>query len=105
MSVIDWDAKPEPWRTIGKDWAAQVRHMMSGYVMPPFPPRRPPTAGDRLRELRRAKRLTQQQLGEMSGYADTHISAIEAGRIKQPRLQCRRDIALALGVYVREIWR
>ena len=105
LSVVDWDAKPEPWRSIGKMWAAKVRGILADYVMPEIPVRQRPGPGDRLRDLRRGRGLTQLALAQRAGYADTHISAIETGRIKQPRISMRRDIAQALGVTVKEIWR
>jgi transcriptional regulator with XRE-family HTH domain len=60
--------------------------------------RSPRTLGRNIRRLRRARGLTQEQLGTRVGGADkSHISRIEAGRI-DPTLSTARAIAKALGV-------
>jgi len=42
------------------------------------------TLGSTIRELRRAKGITQQQLGEAAGVDDTYISKIEKDRLPYP---------------------
>ena len=51
--------------------------------------------GQRLRELRTKRRLTQQVLAEAAGIPQTHVSAIELG-LMQPNLGTLLRLALAL---------
>ncbi|HYI12784.1 MAG TPA: helix-turn-helix transcriptional regulator [Thermoanaerobaculia bacterium] len=51
--------------------------------------------GQRLRELRTKRRLTQQALAETAGIPQTHVSAIELG-LMQPNLGTLLRLALAL---------
>ena len=52
----------------------------------------------RLRQIRRAKDQTQQQLGELAKINYTTISRIESGEAKQVYADTVRDLAEALGV-------
>jgi hypothetical protein len=38
MSAIDWEAKPEPWRTIGQRFVAELDWIMRGGPRPPCYP-------------------------------------------------------------------
>ena len=61
-------------------------------------------AGTRLRELRRERALSQQNLERMTGVAQSTLSALESGkRDAQPRTV--RKLADALGVEPRELMR
>jgi repressor LexA len=61
-------------------------------------------AGARLRELRRERALSQQDLERMTGIAQSTLSALESGkRDAQPRTV--RKLADALGVEPRELMR
>ncbi|HYI10163.1 MAG TPA: helix-turn-helix transcriptional regulator [Thermoanaerobaculia bacterium] len=51
--------------------------------------------GQRVRELRTKRRLTQQALAETAGIPQTHVSAIELG-LMQPNLGTLLRLALAL---------
>jgi XRE family transcriptional regulator, regulator of sulfur utilization len=51
--------------------------------------------GQRVRELRTKRRLTQQVLAESAGIPQTHVSAIELG-LMQPNLGTLLRLALAL---------
>lgn len=52
----------------------------------------------RLRKVRRAKDLTQQELGRLAGINYTTISRIESGEAKQVYAETVRDLARALQV-------
>ena len=52
----------------------------------------------RLRSIRRAKDLTQQQLEKLSGVHYTTISRIESGEAKQVYAETVRELAKALDV-------
>jgi transcriptional regulator with XRE-family HTH domain len=54
--------------------------------------------GSRLRRVRRAKDLTQQELGKLAGVNYTTISRIESGEAKQIYVETFRALAKALGV-------
>ena len=58
--------------------------------------------GNKIRELRRASHLTQEQLAEAVNLSTNHISVIERG-VKTPKLDTFVDIANALGVSADEI--
>lgn len=57
------------------------------------------TIGERIKQERKAKGLTQKQLGELSGTSEITIRQYEIGK-RQPRLEPLRQIAKALGVTV-----
>jgi transcriptional regulator with XRE-family HTH domain len=54
--------------------------------------------GERIRELRRERLLTQEDLAEKSGLNANSIVRIENGTIKEPRFSTVRKLAAALGV-------
>jgi transcriptional regulator with XRE-family HTH domain len=54
--------------------------------------------GDRLKELRKAKGLTQLQLSQASGLSLSIITQIEQGLTADPRLSTLRGFGKALGV-------
>lgn len=106
MTAIDWESKPEPWRSIGIEFAAECKAIMAGYV-PTVAPRPPPDRwidGQRLEAARRKKGLSQKSLGAKAGYSREAIGHYERGEHKAPP-QARNDIAEALGVRVEDIWR
>lgn len=57
----------------------------------------PTFTGDRIRQFRKARGLTQKQLGELCGIADSNIRKYESGR-QNPKLETLKKIADALGV-------
>lgn len=57
------------------------------------------TLGEKIRELRKRKNLTQQQLAEMAGIDDTYLSKIENDRLEYtPSIRTILDLAKALEV-------
>ena len=60
------------------------------------------TIGARIRAIRNARKMTQEQLAEAVGVGVTHISHIETGKTKLS-VQCLLDIANALHVSVDEL--
>lgn len=65
-----------------------------------------PTFGQRLRELRKGKGLSQRALGEIAGVNFTYISKIENGKLdfaQFPSEQLIRSMAAALGADVDEL--
>lgn len=58
--------------------------------------------GRRVRELREAAGLTQEQLAQMVGMAQTRLPAIEQGQ-RDMHLSTMRRFARALGVPLREL--
>jgi transcriptional regulator with XRE-family HTH domain len=58
---------------------------------------------DRLKELRKAAGLTQQDLAMKSGLSITTVVHIEAGRIPDPRISTLRALAKVLGVGLDEL--
>jgi len=59
--------------------------------------------GNRIRELRKAKRLTQARLAERANLSEACIGTIERGH-RTPRLPTLQKIASALKVEVREFF-
>ena len=53
--------------------------------------------GDKIRKLRKEKGLTQKQLGELCGIADSNIRKYESGK-QNPKLETLQKIARALDV-------
>jgi DNA-binding XRE family transcriptional regulator len=112
MSVIDWNAKPEPWRTIGKRFCIDLLAMAGGAAPSPPPdnPSRGPATptvaedgpGRRLQDLRFALRLTQVQVARRAEISDAIISKAEHGYI--PKKVFREAMARALNVRERDIW-
>ena len=66
--------------------------------MPPMPPH----LGDRIRQLRRERLLTQEELSERSGVGVTSIIRVERGQV-EPRFSTIRKLARALEVEPREL--
>lgn len=59
--------------------------------------------GNTLRAIRKARQLTQEELSDLSGVRQNHISAIESGRLPNPGAVTLEKIARALGVRVEEL--
>lgn len=59
--------------------------------------------GSHLRDLRKARRLTQQQLANAVGVDFTYISKVENGRVDPPSESTIRKIADALGADAEEL--
>lgn len=55
------------------------------------------TIGERIRQARKERGLTQKQLGEVSGTSETTVKQYERG-VRQPRIDQLQRIAAALGV-------
>jgi transcriptional regulator with XRE-family HTH domain len=62
------------------------------------------TVASPLRALRRERRLTQQQLAELSGVDQTTISSLELGAAKSPSWETVGSLAQALGVEPHELF-
>lgn len=60
------------------------------------------TIGDNIRKLRKEKKLTQKQLGELCGMYESQIRKYELGKAN-PKLDTIRKIASALGAYMNEL--
>ena len=105
MTAIDWESKPEPWRSVGLKFSMDVARIMAGYITP-IAERRPPPlfrAGQRMADYRRARGMTLRQLGEVSGYNAGMLSEFERA-CRNPTKSQRADIAQSLGVDVEDIW-
>ncbi len=61
-----------------------------------------PHLGDRIRQLRRERLLTQEELSERSGVGVTSIIRVERGQV-EPRFSTIRKLARALEVDPREL--
>lgn len=59
--------------------------------------------GAKLRRLRKAKGLSQEELARRSGLLQVYIARIEAGQIVSPRIETRRKLAKALVVPITEL--
>jgi len=59
--------------------------------------------GRRIRSLREARRLTQQELGEKAGLSYKYIGAIERGR-ENPTLRVAGKLADALEMEIRDVF-
>ncbi len=59
--------------------------------------------GERIRELRKAKGLTQEQLAELVGVEPRHISRVEGG-YNSPSIERLARIAEVLGVPIQELF-
>jgi transcriptional regulator with XRE-family HTH domain len=58
---------------------------------------------DRLRRLRLAAHMTQQQLAMAAGVAVSAVAQMESGRIGDPKLSTLKALARALGVGIQEL--
>ncbi len=70
--------------------------------MPAGPESRSLTAGQQIRTVRRARRLTQRELARKTGLAEPFLSRIETGRA-QPSLRSIERLAEGLGVTVGDL--
>lgn len=102
MSVIDWEAKPEPWRSIGLRFCRDLVALQGlsetidyGVSL---------ASGDKLRYFRCQRGWTQEELARKSGYDERTILRIENAQVRFPGIETRHDIAQALGVDVADIW-
>ncbi len=64
--------------------------------------RQPATLGDRIRMVRRTRRLTQRQVARKTGMAEPFLSRVENGRA-QPSLQTIERLAAALDVTIGDL--
>lgn len=62
------------------------------------------TFGDRLRELRLVRELTQQELADVLGLSGAYISALEGGRKPAPPRMVVEQLAHALSVDAEDLW-
>ncbi len=61
------------------------------------------TTGEKLKRLRRGRGMTQEELAEASGVAQSTIAQIENGRRKEPRPGTLKKLAEPLGVDTAEL--
>jgi transcriptional regulator with XRE-family HTH domain len=61
------------------------------------------TTGEKLKRLRRGQGLTQEELAEQSGVAQSTIAQIETGRRPEPRPGTLKKLAGPLGVEIAEL--
>lgn len=59
--------------------------------------------GERLRRLRRDRRLTQVQLADKLGTDASYVARLETGRIGNPGLESMRRLAEVLGISLHEL--
>lgn len=59
--------------------------------------------GNRVRELRQSKDMTQEQLARLADLGLSHIARLEQGKIGDPSWSTVRAIAKALGVALTEL--
>jgi len=62
--------------------------------------KKPPSFGERLRELREAEGLTQQELADRAGLTLQRVFKIEQGQSEDPRWSTVLKLAAGLGVSV-----
>jgi transcriptional regulator with XRE-family HTH domain len=62
-----------------------------------------PAIGPRLRALRKAANMTQQQLAEAAGLSISVVTQIEQGKTPDPRISTLWDLARALGVSIDQL--
>lgn len=58
--------------------------------------------GDNIKKMRTVKALTQKELAEKAGIAQSFLSDIERGN-KSPTIRTSKKIALALGINLKEL--
>ena len=61
------------------------------------------TTGEKLKRFRRSRGMTQEELAEASGVAQSTIAQIEGGRRKEPRPGTLKRLAKPLGVEIAEL--
>lgn len=59
--------------------------------------------GQRIKEIRKAARLTQEKFAEKAGLSPEYISRIERG-IAQPSFKTLETMADVLNIYVKDFW-
>lgn len=62
------------------------------------------TPGEKLRHVRKARGLTQAELGKMAGVSKSTIGELEIGKWKTTSIITAHDIARQLGVEIEDIW-
>ncbi len=111
MSVVDWDSKMEPWRSIGLRFVGELEKM-SPARPPPSPPSRPfqlatqtagTTPGQRITNYRLRLGWSEQMLAERCGMSREGIIHIRKSQ-SSARTSSRIKLAKALGVEVADIW-
>lgn len=109
-TVIDWESRDEPWRSVGLAFCAELRNAAPP---PPSPVKRPDlltapiteanTPGDHIRNLRLARRWSMGQLARAAGLAS--FKSVQRVERNQPTLTSTRvAIARALSVSFPDIW-
>ena len=59
--------------------------------------------GAKLRRLRKAKGLSQEELARRSGLLRVYVARIERGEVVSPRIETRRKLAKGLAVPITEL--
>lgn len=109
MTAIDWASKPEPWRSIGCDFAEEVaaivgdRSVLAEQVDRFFRRKVKNPDRQRLAEARHAAGMSREALARASGISPTSVGDIEFGTYNATP-ERRARIAAALGVEVSDIW-
>lgn len=100
MSVIDWEAKPEPWRSMGLDFCRELGMVATR------DPQKPKFSGSAaaIRRLRGRNGWTQDNLAEAAKCVRITIHRLETGQVRNPGARLKVTIAAALGVTVEDIW-
>ena len=94
MTAINWDAKPEPWRTIGKEWCEHLFTLANGgEPRPPAVRIRPDGTWDgvHFRERLAYHRLTRPEAARRLG---VHVDTISKWCAGHPPTEGRR-VAIA----------
>jgi DNA-binding XRE family transcriptional regulator len=83
-SVVDWAGKPEPWRTVGLGFVAELERIAAGRPHDiPMPARIPDRHGQAVKARRLALGLKQWQLAAAAGLKrDSSICQIERGHVQ-----------------------
>lgn len=118
--AVDWNSKPEPWRTIGLRFRAEMRgEPFTPFIRPSIIPTPPPvtarsrrlatvrdddtTPRARLIRLRGAQNWSQSDLAKASGLGIAAVFKAEQADSKViPAIQAH--IAAAFGVLIEDIW-
>jgi DNA-binding XRE family transcriptional regulator len=103
MSVIDWNAKREPWRTMGIEFCRYLgtfpKKPETPIVVGPYR-----SSGETVLDLRRKCGMTQEDLAKRCGFDVCAVHRIETGKTRNPRLVTMQSIAQVLGVPITDIW-
>lgn len=62
------------------------------------------TDGERIKELRAARKLSQRALAKMAGVSFSYIARLELGHYHSPSVEIARKIAKALGTTDRKLF-